>query len=172
MPHHAVAHAQAARLAQQNAAQVFDEIALLTLDDQKSIRDQAAEDHSHLFAARTRCLREIPFELLEGKRLEIVELLENIGHGWGCVGVNAQFFALILLCAVRFFLGPERWWTRKRSQRQSYQYERDDSHSLHGIGFRPPAACLQRRAIAFIRPASRRRTSHFWGDGDAGHPIF
>jgi hypothetical protein len=96
LAHDTIAHSETAGLAQQNPAEIFHEIVFLRFDDQESIRDKAAENQSHLLTAGVSSLGKIALELVEWKRLEIVELLENLCDGRRGVRIYAQLLALVL----------------------------------------------------------------------------
>src|SRR4051812_47670033 len=99
MPDHAIAHPQALRLAKEDPPEVFNQVASLGLDNQESVRHQAPKDHPHLLAAGMRRLRKIAFQLLEGERAEVVELLKTLGEGGGVKRLNPR---LLLLVPPRF----------------------------------------------------------------------
>jgi hypothetical protein len=114
--HDPIPHAEASRLPEQDPAEIFHEILFLAFHDEKAVRDQAAENESHLFAAGVRGLGEFALEQLEGKWLEVVELLEGVGHGWGGVGVDAEFLQLVVSHVVSGFLGANAEQTSHQCQ--------------------------------------------------------
>src|ERR1700752_5284394 len=117
MAHDAIAHTEAARLAQQDAAELIHQILLLAFDNEKAVRDQSAKNHSHLLPAGMRGLREFPLELFERKGFEVVELLEDFRNRGRSIWIYAQLFPLVVRSAGRF-LGPgsERPCQRPKQQ--------------------------------------------------------
>ena len=116
MAHYAIAHAETARLSQQNAAKIVHQILLLAFHDEEAIGHQSAEDQSYLLTAGMHGLREFALELLKGEGLEVVELLENISDGWRGKRIYAEFLQRIIRRAPGFSCARVGAWPEMAKQ--------------------------------------------------------
>ncbi len=100
-----IGNAQALRLSQQDASEVLDLVFLFARDEKKTIRDKPPENESHLFPTPASRLRIVATKLIEGKRLEFVQLLKNTRDRRRRESIYTEFFALVILVRNGWFLG-------------------------------------------------------------------
>lgn len=88
MPGHAIGNAKTGGLSHQNAPKILHYIFAFRLDNEKTVRDEAAENWPSLFATSGNWWREITFELVKGQRFELVKPLKNPLDRRGGVGIT------------------------------------------------------------------------------------
>ena len=104
VPYHSIAHAERSRLFHQHTPKIFDQILSLRFNDQKTIGDQFAKNHSFLLTAGGDRLRMLALQLIEREWPQLIELREDLFDGWRGVGIDAKLLPFVPFVFVRLFL--------------------------------------------------------------------
>jgi len=134
MAHHLISDAQAPRLAEKDAAEVFHQVFFLAFHDQETVRDESAENEAHLFAAGVGGLWKVTLHLLERQWFEIVELLENFRHGRRGIWIKSELLPFVL-ARIFGFLGPN-WVDGQEGERNGVDGKAaGPEEEFHRFGF-------------------------------------